>query len=98
MVNEYVKNLIDINKIANEIIPQLEGFIKVIPVTNDKEKADFGNACIMLNGFRNIANASEAMLINEEVLKDDNGDFYQKIKDECDEENTPSQEPEKADK
>ena len=52
----------------------------------------------MLNGFRNIANASEAMLINEEVLKDDNGDFYQKIKDECDEENNPSQESEKADK
>ena len=98
MVNEYVKNLIDINKIANGIIPQLEGFIKAISVTNDKEKADFGNACIMLNGFRNIANASEAMLINEEVLKDDNGDFYQKIKDECDKENTSSQESEKTDK
>lgn len=97
MVNEYVKNLIDINKIANEIIPQLEGFIKVIPVTNDKEKADFGNACIMLNGFRNIANASEAMLINEEVLKDDNGNFYQKIKDEGDEEPVPAQTPEKKD-
>ena len=36
----------------------------------------------MLRGYRMIADASEAMLINEDVLKGEDGSFYQKIEDE----------------
>ena len=37
--------------------------------------------CVMLRGYRMVADASEAMLINEKVLKGTDG-FYQKIEDE----------------
>ena len=51
-------------------------------IENDKDKANFGNICVMLRGYRMVADASEAMLINENVLKTDDGDFYQKIEDD----------------
>ena len=77
-----VKCLIEVNKFANDNISQLENLCSEIKITSDKEKADFGNACIALHGFRMIADATEAMLINENVLKDEDGNFYQKIEDE----------------
>ena len=77
-----VKGLIEINKFANDNISQLENLCSEIKIISDKEKADFGNACIALHGFRMVADATEAMLINENVLKDENGNFYQKIEDE----------------
>lgn len=77
-----IKGLIKINKFANENISQLEDMCSSIEINSDKEKANFGNACVALRGFRMVADATEAMLINENVLKDDNGDFYQKIEDE----------------
>lgn len=40
----------------------------------------------MLRGYRMVADASEAMLINENVLKGKDGSFYQKIEDEDDKE------------
>lgn len=76
-----IKCLININKFANENIAQLENLCAEIEITSDKEKANFGNACVALRGFRMVADATEAMLVNENVLKDDDGNFYQKIED-----------------
>lgn len=83
---EFIRNLIDINKDANTSIANLEVDAQLIKIENDKDKANFGNICVMLRGYRMVADASEAMLINENVLKDDNGNFYQKIEDEEEEE------------
>ena len=40
------------------------------------------NLCILLNGYRNVAKATDCLLINENVLKDDEGNYYQKIEEE----------------
>ncbi len=77
---EFIKNLIDINEDANASIANLEADAKAIEIENDKDKANFGNIYVMLRGYRMVADASEAMLINENVLKGDDG-FYQKIED-----------------
>lgn len=79
---EFIKNLIEINNDANASIIALEHDSQAIKIENDKDKANFGNMCVMLRGYRMIADASEAMLINENVLRTDDGEFYQKIEDE----------------
>ena len=81
-MNEYVKTLIETNKDAVESIATLEDTIEVYPVTDEKSKTNFGNLCILLNGYRNIAKATECLLINENILKDISGNYYQKIEDE----------------
>ena len=81
--NAFIKNLISIHNDAVASINNLEIDSKFINIENDKDKANFGNMCVMLRGYRMIADASEAMLINENVLKGNDG-FYQKI--EIDEE------------
>lgn len=78
---KFIRNLIDINTDANKSIENLERDINAISINNDKDKANFGNMCVMLRGFRMVADATEAMLINENVLKDDEGNFYKKIED-----------------
>ena len=86
---EFIKNLINVNNDANGSIVALESDIQAIKIENDKDKANFGNLCVMLRGYRMIADASEAMLINENVLKGEDG-FYQKI-EEDDDEDEPEQ-------
>ena len=88
---EFIKNLIDINEDANASIVALEADAQAIKIDSDKDKANFGNICVMLRGYRMIADASEAMLINENVLKGKDGNFYQKI-EEDDEEEAPEHE------
>ena len=88
---EFIKNLIGINNDANASIVALEHDAQAIKIENDKDKANFGNMCVMLRGYRMVADASEAMLNNENVLKGDDG-FYQKIEDDDEkdeEEQTP---------
>lgn len=79
---EFIKNLIEINEDANASIVALEHDAEAIKIENDKDKANFGNMCVMLRGYRMVADASEAILINENVLKGEDGNFYQKIEDE----------------
>ena len=78
---EFIKTLIGINKEASDSIVALESDIQAMKIKNDKDKANFGNLCVMLRGYRMVADASEAMLINEKCLKGTDG-FYQKIEDE----------------
>lgn len=85
--NKFIKNLIEINNDACESITNLEKDIQCIAIVNDKDKANYGNMCVMLRGYRMVADASEAMLINENVLKGGDG-FYQKIEEEEKEDST----------
>lgn len=93
---EFIKNLIDINNDANASIVNLEADAQAIKIENDKDKANFGNICVMLRGYRMVADASEAMLVNENVLKGEDGSFYQKVEEEADE--PENDEPENKEK
>jgi len=81
-MNEYIKTLIEANRDAVDNVAVLEGIVKDYPVTDEKSKTNFGNLCILLNGYRNVAKATDCLLINENVLKDAEGNYYQKIEDE----------------
>lgn len=81
-MNEYIKTLIEANRDAVDNVAVLEDVVKDYPVTDEKSKTNFGNLCILLNGYRNVAKATDCLLINEHVLKDDDGNYYQKIEDE----------------
>lgn len=89
-MNAYINSLINTNKFAGENIVLLETFCQEAKPCSEKEKADFGNACIALHGFRDIANATESMLFNANVFKDDNGNFYEKIVTDAPDDNQPS--------
>ena len=82
IMNEYIKTLIEANKDAVSNIAVLEATIKEYPITDEKSKTNFGNLCILLNGYRNVAKATDCLLINENVLKDNEGNYYQKIEEE----------------
>ena len=81
-MNEYIKTLIEANKDAISNIAVLEDTVKEYPITDEKSKTNFGNLCILLNGYRNVAKATDCLLINENVLKDNEGNYYQKIEEE----------------
>lgn len=87
---EFIRNLININEDAEASIVNLENDIQSFSIKDDKSKANFGNLCVMLRGYRMVAEASEALLINENVLKGDDG-FYQKIENEPEEDNKKSE-------
>ena len=82
IMNEYIKTLIEANRDAVDNVAILEGVVKDYPVTDEKSKTNFGNLCILLNGYRNVAKATDCLLINESVLKDAEGNYYQKIEEE----------------
>ena len=81
-MNDYIKTLIEANRDAVDNVAILEGVVKDYPVTDEKSKTNFGNLCILLNGYRNVAKATDCLLINESVLKDAEGNYYQKIEEE----------------
>ena len=78
-MNDYIKTLINVNKEATKNIAALESTIQNIAVTTEKDKVNFGNLCIALKGFRMVSEATECLLINENVLKTENNEFYIKI-------------------
>ena len=82
IMNDYIKTLIEANKDAVSNSAVLEATIKEYPITDEKSKTNFGNLCILLNGYRNVAKATDCLLINENVLKDAEGNYYQKIEEE----------------
>ena len=81
-MEEYIKNLINVNKEATKNIAALESTIQNIIVTTEKDKANFGNLCIVLKGFRMVSEGTECLLNNENVLKVNETDFYVKVTDE----------------
>lgn len=79
IMNNYIKTLINVNKDANKNIDALESTIQNITVTTEKDKVNFGNLCIALKGFRMVSEATECLLVNENVLKTEDNEFYVKI-------------------
>ena len=78
-MNDYIKTLINVNKEATKNIAALESTIRNITVTTEKDKVNFGNLCIALKGFRMVSEATECLLVNENVLKTEDNEFYSKI-------------------
>ena len=78
-MEEYIKNLINVNKEATKNIIALESVIQNIKVTTEKDKANFGNLCIVLKGFRMVSEGTECLLRNDNVLKTEDNEFYVKV-------------------
>ena len=78
-MNEFIKNLINVNKEATKNIVALESAIQNIKVTTEKDKANFGNLCIVLKGFRMVSEGTECLLKNENIIKTDDEEFYAKL-------------------
>lgn len=77
-----IKKIIETNKNACDNIVALEHAVAEFEIKNEKDKANFGNLCVALRGFRMVADATEALLANEWVLKGEDGNFYKKIEEE----------------
>ena len=92
-MDEYIKKLIDVNKEANKNIVALESSIQHLKITTEKDKIDFGNLCIALKGFRMVAEATECLLINENVLKTEDNEFYVKVDTKEKSDNNQEQKP-----
>ena len=78
-MDEYIKTLINANNNATKNITALESTIQNITVTTEKDKVNFGNLCIALKGFRMVSEATECLLVNENVLKTEDNEFYVKV-------------------
>lgn len=79
VMNKYIKNLIENNTQATEAIKSLESTINSIEINTEKDKANFGNLCIILKGYRMVAEGTECLLRNENIIKTDTDEFYAKI-------------------
>ena len=73
IINQHNNAVLNIN--------ELENTCANYKVTDDKSKAQFGNFCIALKGYRLVADATEAILMNEDILKGEDGCFYEKVED-----------------
>ncbi len=82
VMNKYIKNLIENNTQATEAIKSLESTINSIEINTEKDKANFGNLCIVLKGYRMVAEGTECLLRNENVLKTEDNEFYIKVETE----------------
>ena len=90
-MNTYIKNLINVNNEANKNIDALESTIQNMNITTEKDKVNFGNLCIALKGFRMVSEATECLLINENVLKTRDNEFYVKVETEVKSDNNQEQ-------
>ena len=90
-MNDYIKTLINVNKEATKNIAALESTIQNITVTTEKDKVNFGNLCIALKGFRMVSEATECLLVNENVLKTEDNEFYIKVETEENPDNSEQQ-------
>lgn len=79
MVDEYIKNLIEVHKIERERIAEIQDVVANCEIKTDKDKANFGNLCLILKASRIICDATEAMLANEDVILGVDCEFYQKV-------------------
>lgn len=78
-MDKYIENLIKVNNDSTSIIAYLESVIENMKIQNEKDKANFGNLCIVLKGFRMVNEGTECLLRNENIIKVNNKDFYAKI-------------------
>ena len=79
MDKDYRNFIINEHNNAVRNINDLEKTCANCKVTDDKSIAQFGNFCIALKGYRLVADATEAILMNEDILKGEDGCFYEKV-------------------
>ena len=80
VMNKYIKNLVETNEQATEAIKSLESTINSIEIETEKDKVNFGNLCIVLKGYRMVAEGTECLLRNEKIFKGADNKFYTDIK------------------
>lgn len=79
VMNSYIKNLLETNEQATAAIKCLETTINSIEIKTEKDKANFGNLCIVLKGYRMVAEGTECLLRNENIIKTNDAEYYAKI-------------------
>ena len=81
-MNINIDKLIEVNKIANQNIKELQDTIANYEFKNsEKDRINFANLCTALIGFRHVNDAMEALLANEDIIVTEQGAYYQKIDD-----------------
>lgn len=83
-MDPYIKKLISLHKSAIHNITEVEEAIKDYPINNEKDKANFGNLCILLKGFRLVEEASECLLINDNCVVGEDGNYFIKVEESSD--------------
>lgn len=78
-MNSYIKNLLETNEQATAAINSLETTISSIEIKTEKDKVNFGNLCIVLKGYRMVAEGTECLLRNENIIKTNDAEYYAKI-------------------
>ena len=78
-MDKILRDIIKENKHAVENVEELKIAINDFEGCDKKGNVTFGNLCILLKGYRMIAEATECILINKGIVKDDNGNFYEKV-------------------
>ena len=73
IINQHNNAVLNIN--------ELENTCANYKITDDKSKVQFGNFCIALKGYRLVADATEVILMNEDIFKGEDGCFYEKVED-----------------
>ncbi len=78
-MNHFIVNLINENKKACNQITALEDTINNYEYDNSEDyKATIISLSILLKGYCMVAEATECLLLNENVVKNDYGEFYSK--------------------
>ena len=78
-MNEYIKRLIKLNKDSIDNIAILENILKTVNTEIPNGKVEFGYLCVVIESLRTIAFRTEHLLNNNDVIKNEEGDFYSKI-------------------
>ena len=78
-MDTYIERLIKVHRMAVTNIAEVEKAIQNYPITSEKDKANFGNLCILLKGFRMVEESSECLLINEDCVVSNDGNYFKKI-------------------
>lgn len=82
-MNEYIKSLIKLNKDSINNIDTLDKVLKTIDIKTSKDKIEFGYLCIVLESLNTIVTRTGQLLFNNDIIKNEKGDFYSKIDDKA---------------
>ena len=79
MVKNIVKEIKEVSAKRNNLEDLLVNYSHV--ETNDHEKnlTNFGNLSIAVHGYKMVETALRCIVLNEGYIEDNNGEFYEKI-------------------
>lgn len=82
-MNEYIKSLINLNKESINNIDTLDKVLKSIDVKTSNDKIEFGYLCIVLESLNTIVTRTGQLLFNNNVIKNEEGNYYVKVDDKA---------------